>query len=229
MGGSSAGIIFDNLNIDDIVESVVAERFSNSGQICSALKRLLIHDSVYDQYIAKLKIKISELKVCEPSDNDCEISSLVAERQVEPILGQISKSVQLGAKLVCGGERPHEHDGAYIEPTLLTNVTIDMPVWNEEVFGPVLPVMKFSDEGEAIQIANDTPYGLNGFVYSNDQEQVARVAKQLECGAIETNGYSHGYRPSVAVGGYKDSGIGRTGGTAGLHTCTQVKVVTTKK
>jgi len=229
MGGSSAGIIFDNSNIDLVVESVIAERFSNTGQICSALKRLLIHSSVYDEYVEKLKTKIFQLKVGGPRDADSDITSLVAERQVAPILRQINESAAKSATVICGGKRATNLDGAYIEPTLLIDVTADMAVWDEEVFGPVLPVMKFEDENEAIRIANNTNYGLNGFVYSNDKDQVTRVSKQLKCGAVETNGYSHGYRPSVPVGGYKLSGIGRTGGAPGLLTCTQVKVITEKK
>ena len=157
-----------------------------------------------------------------------KVSSLVAERQVQPIMDQINRSVEAGAKVCIGGRRPTDMAGAYVEPTLITHVTEKMPVWSEEVFGPVLPVMTFKTEEEAIELANNTQYGLSGYVHTADRERALRVAKAIKAGQIATNGV-HNYYPNVCFGGYKASGIGRTSGAAGLLAGTQIKIITRLK
>lgn len=228
MGGSSPGVVFEDVDIDKTAKQVVNDRFFNSGQVCDAMKRLIVQESIYDEFFKAVKKEIEALKFGNPEEDGVVVSSLVAERQVQPILEQITKSVNAGAKVIIGGKKAEKLEGAYIEPTLITNVTEDMPVWSEEVFGPVLPVMKFKDEQEAITMANNTQYGLSGYVHSSDKERALRVAKAIKAGQIATNGV-HNYYPDVCFGGYKASGIGRTCGPAGLLAGTQIKIITRLK
>ena len=225
MGGSSPGIVFEDVDIPKVAEQVVSARFFNSGQVCDALKRLLVHESIFDEFLAALQKEIAALPFGDPHDPATRVSSLVAERQVAPILRQIEDSITAGATVLLGGKAASDMNGAYVEPTLLTNVTTKMPVWSEEVFGPVLPIIAFGDETEAINMANDTQYGLSAYVYSADKERALRVAKAIKAGQVATNGV-HNYYPDVCFGGYKASGIGRTCGPEGLLAATQIKIVT---
>lgn len=227
MGGSSPGIVFEDVDIESTVKEVIGGRFFNSGQVCDALKRLLVHEDIYDSFVKELERQVNAIKIGDPN-SDVMVSSLVAERQVQPILDQVAKSVEAGAKVLVGGNKAEGLDGAFIEPTLIVEVNEDMPVWNEEVFGPVLPVIKFKNEEEAVRIANNTMYGLSGYVYTDDKERAHRVAKALNAGQIATNGV-HNYYPEVCFGGYKASGIGRTSGAAGLLQATQLKIITSLK
>ena len=228
MGGSSPGILVEDVDINTTAKQVVSDRFFNGGQVCDALKRLIVQDSIYEEFIAAVQKEIESLKFGNPDVEGVSVSSLVAERQVQPILDQINRSVEAGAKVCIGGRRPTDMAGAYVEPTLITHVTEKMPVWSEEVFGPVLPVMTFKTEEEAIELANNTQYGLSGYVHTADRERALRVAKAIKAGQIATNGV-HNYYPNVCFGGYKASGIGRTSGAAGLLAGTQIKIITRLK
>lgn len=228
MGGSSPGIVFEDVDIETTARQVVSDRFFNTGQVCDAMKRLLVQESIYDEFISAVQKEVESLNFGSPDKEAVSVSCLVAERQVQPILDQINKSVEQGAEILVGGKKAKNMDGAYIEPTLITNVTENMPVWAEEVFGPVLPVMTFKDEAEAIKLANNTQYGLSGYVHTADKERAVRVAKEIKAGQIATNGV-HNYYPEVCFGGYKASGIGRTCGPAGLLTGTQIKIITRLK
>lgn len=228
MGGSSPGVVFEDVDIATTAKQVVSDRFFNTGQVCDAMKRLIVQESIYDEFIKAVQKEVEALKFGDPDNEETTVSSLVAERQVQPILDQINKSVDMGAKVLVGGKKAENLKGAFIEPTLLVDVTADMPVWSEEVFGPVLPVMTFKDEAEAIKLANDTQYGLSGYVHTDDKERAVRVAKAIKAGQIATNGV-HNYYPDVCFGGYKASGIGRTCGAQGLLTGTQIKIITRLK
>ena len=228
MGGSSPGVVFEDVNIEATAKQVVSDRFFNTGQVCDAMKRLLVQESIYDEFISAVQKEVESLNFGSPDKENVSVSCLVAERQVQPILDQINKSVEEGAEILVGGKKADNMDGAYIEPTLITNVAENMPVWAEEVFGPVLPVMTFKDEAEAIKLANNTQYGLSGYVHTTDKERAVRVAKAIQAGQIATNGV-HNYYPEVCFGGYKASGIGRTSGPAGLLTGTQIKIITRLK
>lgn len=228
MGGSSPGIVFEDVDIKATAKQVVSDRFFNTGQVCDGLKRLLVQESIYDEFIVEVQKEVESLKFGNPDDEGTVVSSLVAERQVQPILDQISMSVEAGAKLLVGGKKAENLKGAYVEPTLLVSITENMPVWAEEVFGPVLPVMTFKDEAEAVALANNTEYGLGAYVHTADKDRAMRVAKALDAGQIATNSV-HNYYPEVCFGGYKASGIGRTGGAAGLLAATQIKIITRLK
>lgn len=228
MGGSSPGIIFESVDVEKACLSVFDERNGNSGQVCSALKRLFVHASKYDEVVAKLSHIAAEQKVGDPFAADTTMGPLVAERQVVDLERQVKDAVSKGATVVCGGKRPEGLQGAFYEPTILVGVMGDMAVMTEEVFGPVLPVVSFETEDEAIQMANDTEYGLSAFVYTEDVEQADRVSAKLQTGQVSVNGKPF-FSDNTPFGGYKKSGIGRSDGKLGYLYITQPKVVSRPK
>jgi len=156
------------------------------------------------------------------------MGSLVSKKQLDALIAQVDTSVKAGAKILIGGKQPEGLEGAYYLPTILTDITPDMPVWKDEVFGPVLPVVTFTDEAQAIRMANHTAYGLGSQVYTKDAERALRVASELKAGGVDINGTSH-FKPFNPFGGYKDSGIGREHGTYGFHELCQIKLVSQTK
>lgn len=228
MGGSSPAIMFEDVDLDETCLSVFGERFSNNGQICSALKRLIVHESVHDEVVDKLTKIIEDQVVGDPMDTKTTIGSLAAKRQLETLEKQVEDAREKGATIVIGGKRPEGLNGAYYMPTLITNTTPDMKVITEEVFGPVLPIITFKTEDEALKIANDTPFGLSAFVYSKDMERADRIAHALEAGQVSINGCSY-FSTNAPFGGYKKSGIGRVKGDIGFLNVTQQKVISRPK
>lgn len=222
LGGSNPAIIFEDVNPKEITDKLYYKRFLNCGQVCDAVKRLIVHESIFDKVVNELKKTISFKKIGEPEGIETEIGSLVAKRQLELLESQVNDAVIKGAKIIIGGERPKGLKGAYYLPTILINITRDMKVWNEEIFGPVLSVVSFKTEEEAILLANDTKYGLGAEVYSNDLKRALRVTSMIEAGAININKGNH-WRPCNPFGGYKDSGMGREHGKWGLLELCQIK------
>ena len=228
MGGSSPGIIFDDANLDDMCACAVHERFDNCGQICCALKRLFVHESCYDEVVQKVVEATKAIKVGAPMDENTTMGPLVAPRQLDLLEAQIKDALDKGAKIELGGTRPQGLEGAYYNPTVLSNVTKDMRVYTEETFGPVLPIMSFKTEEEAIELANDTEYGLSAFVYTQDAAKAARVATALDSGNVAINDTSY-FSNNSPFGGYKNSGIGSGGGKYGFQFVTQMKTVSVPK
>lgn len=228
MGGSAPGIIFEDADVPEIIDTVIMNRFINCGQVCDGLKRLIVHKSKYDETIKLLTKKIQTKKVGDALNESTEMGPLVAERQVKVLELQVEDASSKGATIVIGGKRPAGLTGAFYEPTLITNVTKDMKVWQEEVFGPVLPVVTFETETEAIELANDTSYGLGSYVFTKDRARMERVAGQIQAGMVSQNNLTY-LKPSNPFGGYKSSGLGREHGKYGFHDVTQVKVVVTEK
>lgn len=225
LGGSSPGIVFDDAIIDnDLAEDIFEKRFKHSGQICGAIKRLMVYEEGFEQMVKLLAETCKKQKVGNALDESTDLGPLVAERQVVRIEEQVADAVKKGAKVVCGGKRPKELEGAYYEPTILTDITPDMRVWHEETFGPVLAVVSFKTEAEAIQLANDTRYGLGAHVYTNDQDLFNRVASQIESGMVAQNKIDY-FSPNSPFGGYKESGMGRMHGQFGFDEVTQVKLI----
>lgn len=227
-GGSAPGIIFEDADLERTLETVYFDRFINCGQVCDALKRLIIHQSRFDETIAKLTKLLKEKKVGDPKDENTDIGPLVNKRQLELLESQVKDATEKGAKIAIGGKRPANIKGAYFQPTILTHVTAKMRVWQEEVFGPVLPVVSFKTEEEAIKLANDTKYGLGAYVFTEDKEKASRVASQIDSGMVGINNASY-LQPCSPFGGYKESGIGREHGKFGFEELTQVKVVAMEK
>lgn len=228
LGGSAAGIVFEDVDLPETLINIYEMRFMNNGQSCDALKRLIVHRSLFEQVVSGLQKIIASKKLGDPENPHTDLGSLVMQRQLEGIEAQVADAVQKGAQIICGGKRPVGLQGAYYEPTLLANITFDMQVWKEEVFGPVLPIVTFETEQEAIQRANDSQYGLGGCVYSKDKERALCVSKQLQTGNVNVNcgNYVIAQDP---FGGYKYSGIGREHGKLGLREFCQAKVIALKK
>ncbi len=229
LGGSAPGIVFEDADQDAAVASIKLYRLSNAGQYCDGLKRLIVHESVHDELVRKLVEAFRAVKVGNAEDPATEMGPVVSKRQLEALQHQVARSLQQGAEAATGGfSAEAEFGGAFYPPTILTKVTDDMPVWCEEVFGPVLPVRTFRTEDEAIALANDTEYGLGGYVYTADLDRAERVADALETGMVSINGANY-TTPFNPFGGWKNSGMGREHGTWGFHELTQVKVVARPK
>lgn len=230
LGGSNPYIVFEDAILNEAeIDNIYSRRFSHSGQFCTSVKRLIVHESKIDEVIEKLIKVTASKKIGDPFDEKTDIGPVVAKRQLEKIEAQVDDAIKKGAKIVLGGKRPDGLLGAYYEPTIITNITKDMRVWNEETFGPVLPVISFKTENEAIELANDTEYGLSSYLLTNDQQLINRVAPRLQAGMIAQKQIFNlvaGYNP---FGGYKHSGMGRENGEFGFHEVTQVKLVSRYK
>ena len=219
MGGSNPVIIFEDADIDALLDTVYFKRFSFCGQTCDADKRIIIHESLFDEFINKFTKKVESIKIEE-------LGPLVSKKQLELLISQVEDAKNKGAKIVSGGR--HLEGGAYYLPTLITDVTRDMRVWSEEVFGPVLPVVSFKTEEEAISMANDTEYGLGSQLFTKDPERIARVSHELKAGNVDVNGVGH-FKPFNPFGGYKASGMGREHGISGFRELCQIKTLSIKK
>ena len=228
MGGSAPGVIFADADLPAVIDTAYGNRFMGGAQMCDGLKRLIVHESRFDEVVKLLTDKISSQKIGPAIDPATTVGPLVAERQVKVLEEQVSDAVEKGVKVVIGGKRPIGMKGAFYEQTLLTNVTYDMKVWTEEVFGPVLPVVSFATEEEAVKLANDTKYGLGAFVFTQDKQLMQRVSAQIQSRVVSQNNLSY-IKPSDPFGGYKQSGIGREHGKYGFEDLTQVKVIASEK
>lgn len=228
LGGSAPGIIFEDADIEQVAGTIFTARFMACGQMCDALKRLIVHESKVDEVIEKLTSLINEKKVGDASDSQTDFGPLVAERQLKLLEEQVADAVTKGAKVIIGGKNPEGLEGAYYEPTLLANIKSDMRVWQEEVFGPVLPIVTFKDEEEAVQKANDTKYGLGAYVFTTDNDRFMRVAHQLESGMVSQNTLSY-INTCNPFTGYKMSGGGREHAQFGFDEVTQIKVIARQK
>jgi len=229
LGGSAPGIIFADADLDLSVESVVSERLLNAGQCCDGLKRLMVQENILAEVVQKIASLFSAKKIGLAEKESTEIGPLVAKRQLELLSAQVEDAKAKGAKVMAGGNSLEQKlGGAFFEPTVLTDISPEMRVWKEEVFGPVLPIVKFKTEQEAIELANQTAYGLGSYVFTQDQERAARVAGFVKTGMVSINGTNY-LRPFNPFGGYKNSGFGRQHGQYGFHEVTQVKIVAKNK
>lgn len=211
LGGKSAHIIFADAEMERALEFAKNGILTNQGQVCSAGSRLLVQEAIYDDFVEKLVESFKNVKVGMPWEETTEMGAQINEGQVETILDYIEIGKKEGAKIAVGGERYQEGElakGAFMKPTILTEVTNEMRVAQEEIFGPVIVVIKFKDEAEAIKIANDSQFGLAGGVFTENINQAFRVAKAVRTGTMWINTY--GELPAgTPFGGYKKSGIGR--------------------
>jgi len=225
LGGSNPVIIFDDVEINDqLIDQLFTARFMNCGQVCDAMKRLIVHKSVFKAVVEKLRNKLIKTKVGDPENINTEIGSLVAERQLILLEDQVKDAIKKRAKIITGGQRLKELKGAYYQPTILTNIKKNMRVWQEEVFGPVLPIISFESEKEAIELANDTKYGLGSQIFSEDERRALRVATKIDAGNVDINFGNH-WQSCSPFGGYKTSGMGREHGKWGFQELCQIKVI----
>jgi len=224
LGGKGANIIFKDAD-SEAVERGALRCFRNSGQSCNAPTRMLVEKSMYEEAIERLKKYANEFKVDNPNKEGDHIGPVISETQFNKIQTLIQKGIDEGAKLVAGGPgKPEGLDkGYYVKPTVFADVNNKMEIAKTEIFGPVLSVIPFETEDEAIEIANDTPYGLTNYIQTQDKEKVQRVARKLRSGMVDVNGA--GIAVDAPFGGYKHSGIGREAGAEGLTEFLEIKTV----
>jgi aldehyde dehydrogenase (NAD+) len=216
LGGKSASIILDDADVPTVLDTVVHGAMHMSGQVCGAHTRVLVHRSRYADAVEAAAHAATHVKVGDPHDPATLVGPLVAERQRTRVLGYIELGKEAGGRVVAGGGRPADlPKGWYVEPTIFADVDNSMRVAREEIFGPVLCLIPYADDDEAVRIANDSPYGLSGGVWTGDPERGLRVARQVRTGSIAING-SYPPFPLVPFGGFRESGLGRELGPEGL-------------
>ncbi|APG85489.1 aldehyde dehydrogenase family protein [Sinorhizobium americanum] len=225
LGGKSPNIVFADADIEERVTASILECFNNSGQSCDAPTRMLVERSVYDDVVAIARRVGREATVGDPSKEGAHIGPLVSHIQFERVQALIEAGVGEGARLLVGGPGKPEgfETGYFVKPTIFADVDNSMRIAREEVFGPVLAIIPFDTEEEAIALANDTNYGLAAYVQTGDRQRAERVAARLRAGMVHINGGPHRY--GSPFGGYKQSGNGREGGTFGLEDFLEVKTV----
>ena len=225
LGGKSPNIVFDDADFDSAVKGVVSGIFAASGQSCQAGSRLLVQRSVHDAFVARLIEFTRTARLGDPSLPDTQVGPISTRPQFEKILSYIAIAKQEGATCVLGGRsRPDLGAGQFIEPTIFTGVRNDMRIAQEEVFGPVLAVIPFDDEADAIRIANDIDFGLAAAVWTRDLKRALLLTQKLKAGTVWVNNYRATSFTSP-FGGYKESGIGRESGVDAIHEYLQVKTV----
>ncbi|KAK1921485.1 putative aldehyde dehydrogenase [Papiliotrema laurentii] len=225
LGGKSPSIVFDSANIKEVANWVALGIFYNSGQDCCAGSRVYVQSQIYDKFVDALKAKAEQCKIGQPCDEETSFGPLISEAQRDKVLGFIESGRAEGARVLTGGHKWAQSNGGYwVEPTVLVDVEPFMKVVREEIFGPVIVAAAFETEAEAVDIANDTSYGLAAAVFTNDTRQATRMSHALDAGTIWVNHYAY-LHPGVPFGGFKQSGIGRELGTYGLEAYTQVKAV----
>lgn len=226
LGGNAPAIVFDDADLDQAVEGVFASKFRNGGQTCVCANRIYVQAGIYEQFLAKFRQKVAQIKLGSPFEAGVTMGALISEKAVEKVEKHIENALSLGAELVLGGKR-HELGGTYFQPTILKNVTQAMIVAKEETFAPLAPIFKFEREEEVIDWANDTEFGLAAYLFSQNIGRIWRVSEQLEYGIVGINEgiISNEIAP---FGGVKESGLGREGSKYGLEEFLEMKYLCLK-
>lgn len=224
LGGKGAAIAFEDADLKTVVANVSSTWSFHSGQICTSPTRLLVHASRYDEMVAALVATAERLKVGDPLERDTVVGPVISAAHRDRVEQIVQSARDEGASIACGGERPDIATGFYVAPTLVTGATNQMTVAREEIFAPVITVIPFETEEEAVAIANDTPYGLTDYVFSADAGRAMGVAKRLRAGSVAINTVQQ--HQDAAFGGFKHSGIGRDRGSFGLHAYSEMQSIT---
>ena len=221
LGGNAPFIVFDDADVDAAVEGALIAKYRNAGQTCVCANRIYVQSSVYEEFSEKLAVRVAALSVGDGFESDVAIGPLINEAALSKVEAHLSDAIAKGANVATGGRR-HALGGTYFEPTVVTDVTRDMLVQREETFGPIAPLFKFETEDEAVELANDTEFGLAGYFYAKDISRVCRVAERLETGmvGINTGLISTEVAP---FGGIKQSGQGREGSKYGADDYLEIK------
>lgn len=225
LGGKSPYIILEDADIESAAEGAVRKIVNNTGQECTAGSRTIIPESMKEQFLAAAKEKMSNLKVGDPQSEETDLGPLINKKQYEGVQSYIEKGIEEGATLIYGGTgKPEQLEkGYFVKPTIFSDVNNKMIIAQEEIFGPVMSVITYQDIEKAIEIGNDTKYGLAGYVYGKDKETLHKVARSIEAGIIEINEVGQAY--NLPFGGYKQSGIGREWGDYGIEEFLEVKSI----
>ena len=222
LGGNAPFIVFDDADVDAAVQGAIASKFRNAGQTCVCANRIFAQEGIYEEFTEKLSKAIQELKVGNGKTEGVTIGPMIGERAVLAVEDRLADAVSKGAQVLTGGNRLAEKPSLLFEPTILTGATKEMKVFQEEIFGPVAPVFKFSTEAEVLELANHTEYGLASYFYGRDYARIWRVAEGLEYGMVGINTGMIS-TPVAPFGGVKESGMGREGSKYGIEDYLDIK------
>jgi succinate-semialdehyde dehydrogenase/glutarate-semialdehyde dehydrogenase len=227
LGGKNAMLVLKDADVEKAVAGAVRACFSSAGQLCMSIERLYVHESVADDFVARFAARTKAMRLGNSLAYGADMGSLVGERQLEAVTRHVTEAVEKGAKLVAGGVARPDIGPLFYEPTILEGVEAPMAVCNEETFGPVVSIYRFTDEDEAVALANATPYGLNSSVWTKDSKRGHQVAARLRTGTVNINeGYASAYGSVQSpMGGMKDSGLGRRHGSEGILKFTEAQTI----
>ena len=223
LGGNAPFIVFDDANLEKAVQGAIASKYRNGGQTCICSNRIMVQKGIYDAFVEKFSAEISKMTVGPSLEGSFDIGPIINTSGIEKVEELVAEAIENGAKVSVGGAR-HELGGNFYQPTVLTGVTSKMRCVQEEIFGPVAPILSFESEEEAVFMANDTPFGLAAYFYSTNMSRIYRVAEQLEYGMVGINDTAISH-PAAPFGGVKESGIGREGSRYGLDEFLEKKYI----
>ena len=227
LGGKSPMVVFDDAKLDDAVSAAMVANFYTQGEVCTNGTRVFVHENLYDEFISQLKVRTEKLIVGDPMDIETQVGALISKAHLAKVLEAIEQAKQSGATLLTGGYQVTDkglENGNFVVPTVFVNCEDDMPHVQQEIFGPVMSVLKFTDEDEVIRRANDTKYGLAAGIFTQNLSRAHRVIHQMQAGICWVNTW--GDSPAeMPVGGYKHSGVGRENGPETLLHYTQTKSI----
>ncbi|WP_313579156.1 NAD-dependent succinate-semialdehyde dehydrogenase [Chishuiella sp.] len=223
LGGSDPFIVLEDVDIDKAVETAILGRMWNAGQVCVSPKRIIVPETIAENFIQKAKTLLASLKVGNPLEDDTVVAPLSSEKAAQDVAGQVEKAVANGAKVELGGKRI-DRPGAFLEPTLLTGITAENPIFFEEIFGPVVVIYTYKTIEDAIELANATTFGLGGSVFGNDIPKAKEVARKIDTGMVYIN-HVTGIAPELPFGGTKRSGYGREQSPAAIYEFVNAKLI----
>jgi len=224
LGGSDAFIVLDDADLDSAVKHAVSGRMGNSGQACTASKRFIVVEALADRFLEKFQTAMQGFEAGDPMDRKTTLAPLSSVQALETLLGQVDEAVAHGARIVMGGQRIEGQSGAFMQPTILTDIEAANPTYKQEFFGPVALFFRVPDEAAAVALANDSPFGLGGSVFTQDLERGKRVARQIDTGMVFINSAAVSM-PDLPFGGVKNSGYGRELSSAGIQEFVNKKLI----